>query len=121
MGRRLISKIVLFGHAPLPRSYLICGKGEVADVWTSLKKAVLTISNVYHTKHDKLQNPSIADILYSGQLSIAETFFRNHLFHAAVKFLYFEPLYSGHLSIADTIQRTNLKREIRNFSLNIFT
>ena len=50
---------------------------------------------------------SIANMLYSGHLSIADTFSRNHLSEAKVKLLHFEPLYSGHLSIADTFLRTN--------------
>ena len=42
---------------------------------------------------------------YSGHLSIAHTFSRNHLFPAMVKALYLEPLYSGHLSIVDTFSK----------------
>ena len=38
-----------------------------------------------------------ADMLYSGHLSIADTFSRNQLSQATVKLLYFGPLYSGHL------------------------
>ena len=47
-------------------------------------------------------NLSIADMLSSGHLSIADTFSRNQLSPAMVKPLYIEPLYGGHLSIADT-------------------
>ena len=47
-------------------------------------------------------NLSIADMLYSGHISIADTFSRNQLSQATVKLIYFEPIYSGHLSIADT-------------------
>ena len=42
-------------------------------------------------------NLSIADILYSGHLSIASTFSRTKLSPAMVKPLHFEPLHSGHL------------------------
>ena len=48
-------------------------------------------------------NLSIADMIYSGYLSIADTSFRHQLSLAIVKLLCFEPLYSGHLSIADTL------------------
>ena len=47
-------------------------------------------------------NLSIADMLYSGHISIADTFSRNQLSQATVKLIYFEPIYSGHLFIADT-------------------
>ena len=40
-------------------------------------------------------NLSIANMLYSGHLSIADTLSRNQLTQATVKLLYFEPLYSG--------------------------
>ena len=46
--------------------------------------------------------PLIADMLYSGHISMADTFSRSQLVKATGKLLYFEPLYSGHLSIADT-------------------
>ena len=52
-------------------------------------------------------NLSIADMLYSGHLSIADTFSWNQLSLALVKSSYFEPLYSRHLSIADTISENN--------------
>ena len=42
-------------------------------------------------------NLSIASMLYSGHLSIADTFSRNQLSEATVKLLYFEPLYNGHI------------------------
>ena len=57
---------------------------------------------------NKQTNPSIADMLYSGHLSIADNFCRNQLSPAVVKSLYFEPLYSGHLSrepIVSAIER----------------
>ena len=47
-------------------------------------------------------NLSIADILYSGHLSIADIFSRNQLSRSTVKLLYLKPLDSGHVSIADT-------------------
>ena len=47
-------------------------------------------------------NLSIADMLYSGHIFIADTFSRNQVSQTTVKLIYFEPIYSGHLSIADT-------------------
>ena len=47
-------------------------------------------------------------MLYSGHLSIADTFSRTQLSPAIAKPLYIEPLYSGHLSIADTCPRNQL-------------
>ena len=62
-------------------------------------------------------NLSIPDILYSGHLSIADTFSRNQLSPAMVKPLYFEPLYSGHLSIADTISENQWCLLLRGFTV----
>ena len=50
-------------------------------------------------------NLSIADMLYSGHISIADTFSRNQLSQATVKLIYFGPLCSGHLPIADTLPK----------------
>ena len=58
-------------------------------------------------KLDIQWNLSIADMLYSGHLSIADTFFRNQLSKATIQLLHFEPLYSGHLFVADTFSEHN--------------
>ena len=55
--------------------------------------------------------------LCSGHLSIADTFFRNQLSQATVKLLYFEPLYSGHLSIADTFSENQWCPLLRGFTV----
>ena len=49
-------------------------------------------------------NLSIADMLYSGQLSIADTFPKNGLNHgqSLIENLFVADRNSGHLSIADT-------------------
>ena len=47
-------------------------------------------------------NLSIADMLDSGHLSIADTFSRYQFAPAMIKPLHFKPLYNGHLSIVDT-------------------
>ena len=64
-------------------------------------------------------NLSIADMLYSGHLSIANTFYRNQLSQAMVKTLYFKPLYSGHLSIADTYSENQWCPQLRGFTVFI--
>ena len=56
-------------------------------------------------------------MLYSGHLSIADTFSRNQLSQATVKLLYFEPLYSGHLSIADTFSENQWCPLLRGFTV----
>ena len=53
-------------------------------------------------------NLSIAEMLYSRHLSIADTSSRNQLSQATVKLLYFEPLYSKHLSIGDKFSENQL-------------
>ena len=63
------------------------------------------------------QNLSIADMLYSGHLFIADTFSRNYLSLAIVKPLYFEPLYSGHFSIADTFSENQWCPLLRGFTV----
>ena len=62
-------------------------------------------------------NLSIADMLYSGHLSIADTFSRNQISPAMVKHLYFEPLYSGHLCIADTFSENQWCPLLRGFTV----
>ena len=62
-------------------------------------------------------NLSTADMLYSGPISIADTFTRNQLFQATVKLLYFEPLYSGHLTIADTFSENQWCLLLRGFTV----
>ena len=62
-------------------------------------------------------NLSIADMLYSGHLSIADTFLRNQLSQATVKLLHFEPLYSGQLSIADTFSENQWCPLLRGFTV----
>ena len=54
-------------------------------------------------------------MLYSGHLSIADTFSRNQLAQATVKLLYFEPLYSVHLFIADTFSENQRCPLLRGF------
>ena len=82
-------------------------KQKYTKFWLWL--ALLDNLNCNKIKHYWLEiiqwNLSIADMLYSGHLSIAETFFRNHLYQATVKLLYFEPLYGEHLSITDTFSK----------------
>ena len=56
-------------------------------------------------------------MLYSGHLSIADTFSRNQLSPAMVKPLYFEPLYSGHLPIADTFSDNQWCPLLRGFTV----
>ena len=58
-------------------------------------------------------------MLYSGHLSIADTFFRNQLSPTMVKPLHFEPLYSGHLSIADTFSENQWFPLLRGFTVFI--
>ena len=62
-------------------------------------------------------NLSIADMLYSGHLFTADTFSRDQLSQATVKFLYFEPLYSGHLSIADMFSENQWYPLLRGFTV----
>ena len=62
-------------------------------------------------------NLFVADMLYSGHLPIADTFFRNQLSPTMVKPLYFEPLYSGHLSIADTFSENQWCPLLRGFTV----
>ena len=57
----------------------------------------------------------MADMLYNGQFSIADTFSKIKLSQATVKLLYFDPLYSGHLSIADTFSENQLCPLLRGF------
>ena len=64
-------------------------------------------------------NLSIADMLYSGHLYIADTFSRNQLSQTTVKHFYFEPLYSGHLSIADTFSENQWCPLLRGFTVVI--
>ena len=64
-------------------------------------------------------NLSKADMLYSGHLSIADTFSRNQSSQATVKLLYFGPLYSGHLSIADTFSENQWCPLLRGFTVYI--
>ena len=68
----------------------------------------------------KLQwNLSIADMLYSGHLSTADTLSRNQFSLAMVKPFYFEPLYSGHLSIADTFSENQWCPLLRGFTVTL--
>ena len=60
-------------------------------------------------------NLSTVDMLYSGHLSIADTFPRHQIFLAMVKSLYFEPLYSGHLSVADIFFMNQLSQTTLKF------
>ena len=62
-------------------------------------------------------NLSIADMLYSGHLSIADTSLRNQLSPVMVKPLHIEPLYSGHLSIADTFSENQWCPLLRGFTV----
>ena len=62
-------------------------------------------------------NLSIADILYSGHLSIKDTSYRNQLPHATVKLLYFESFCSGNLSIADTFSENQWCPLLRGFTV----
>ena len=59
----------------------------------------------------------MADMPYSGHLSIADTFFRNQFSQATVKVLYFGPLYSEHLSIADTFSENQWCPLMRGFTV----
>ena len=62
-------------------------------------------------------NLSIADMLYIGHLSIADTFSRNQLSPAMVNPSYFETLSSGHLSIADTFFENQWCPLLRGFTV----
>ena len=63
-------------------------------------------------------NLTIVDMLYSVNLSIADTFLRNQLSPAMVKPLYFEPLYSGHLPKAETFSENQWCPLLRGFTVS---
>ena len=66
-------------------------------------------------------NLSIADKLYRGHLTIADTYFRNQLCPVMVKPLYLEPLYSRHLSIANTFFGKQWCPLLRGFTVSIIS
>ena len=74
-------------------------------------------SAIYLIERPVQWNLSIADMLYGGHLSIADTLSKNQFSLSMVKLLYFEPLYSGHLSIADTFSENQWCPLLRGFTV----
>ena len=66
-------------------------------------------------------NLSIADMLYSAHLSVADTFSRNQSSQVMVKPLYFEALYSGHLYSAHTFSENEWCPLLRGFTVIVIT
>ena len=91
----------------------VVGGGRGSLVEAEIGSRIMWINSQYQTQW----NLSIADMLYSGHLSIADTSSRSQLFHATVKLLHFEPLSSGHLSIADTFFENRWCPLLRGFTI----
>ena len=85
--------------------------------FSHIRLKIKAFCKICNSIYDIQWNLSIADMLYSGHISITDSFLRNQLSPVMVTLLYIEPLYSEHLSIADTFFENQWCPLLRGFTV----